>query len=66
MHLVINGRQEDIPGPETMGDLLRTLDIAAQRVAVELNGELVTRDRYEATHLSEGDRLEIVTFVGGG
>lgn len=51
---------------ETMQQLLSSLDLARQRVAVEINGELVQRDSYRATRLSDGDRVEIVTFVGGG
>ena len=38
----------------------------ADRVAIELNREIVPRDRWSATRLNEGDRLEIVHFVGGG
>jgi sulfur carrier protein len=65
MRLVINGQSEEID-VETMHDLLNSLDLARQRVAVEINGELVTRGAYASTRLSEGDRIEIVTFVGGG
>jgi sulfur carrier protein len=66
MQAVINGLPEDIGTLVTLGDLLRAREIVPQRVAVELNGGLVSRERYDATTLAEGDHLEIVTFVGGG
>ncbi|MFH0983120.1 MAG: sulfur carrier protein ThiS [Planctomycetota bacterium] len=66
MQVVINGRQEDLDNLKTLGDLFRARQVVPQRVAVELNGELVTRNQYDATRLADGDRLEIVTFVGGG
>ena len=66
MQVVINGRQEELDILVTMGDLLRSLELVPERVAVELNGELVKRDRYDTTRLADGDRIEIVTFVGGG
>ncbi len=45
---------------------LKSLGMKSDRVAVELNRDIVPRDRWLETHLSEGDRLEIVHFVGGG
>jgi len=46
--------------------LLEMLGMKADRVAVELNREIVPRDRWASTYLTEGDRLEVVHFVGGG
>lgn len=66
MHLLINGKPEEIADVETTQDLLGLLDLTSQRVAVEVNGELVPRNTYESARLHEGDRVEIVTFVGGG
>ena len=49
-----------------MGDLLRELDIRTERVAVELNLEILDRKEFELRGLKEGDRLEILSFIGGG
>ena len=50
----------------TVADLIRELALAGKRVAVEKNGEIVPRSRYEDSPLAAGDRLEIIAAVGGG
>ena len=50
----------------TIADLLRRLSLDGRRVAVELNLQVVPRADHATRRLSHGDRLEIVTFVGGG
>ena len=50
----------------TVAGLLRELDIQSDRVAVELNLEIVDRQAFETRRLQEGDRLEILSFIGGG
>jgi len=67
MRLVINGEDRDLDAPvPTLAALLEHLGMKTDRVAVELNREIVARDRWSDTRLVEGDRLEIVHFVGGG
>lgn len=67
MRLVINGEDRELDAPvPTLAALLEHLGMKADRVAVELNREIVARDRWSDTRLGEGDRLEIVHFVGGG
>lgn len=66
MNLVINGEPRDFHPPLTLGGLVEQLGMKADRVAVELNRSIVARDQWAATSLAEGDRLEIVHFVGGG
>ena len=69
MKLQINGEERDfsgIPDPFSLAALIQTLGMKSDRVAVELNRDIVPRDRWAETHLNEGDRLEIVHFVGGG
>jgi thiamine biosynthesis protein ThiS len=69
MKLHINGDERnfsDTPTPFTLAALVETLGMKADRVAVELNREIVQRDRWVETPLHDGDRLEIVHFVGGG
>ncbi len=66
MKLQINGEKRELAEGLTLAALLEQLGMKADRVAVELNREIVRRERWAQTHLSEGDRLEIVQFVGGG
>jgi len=69
MKLQINGEERDFggsPAPFTLAALVEILGMKADRVAVELNSDIVPRDRWAETQLQEGDRLEIVHFVGGG
>ncbi|HZE27493.1 MAG TPA: sulfur carrier protein ThiS [Terriglobales bacterium] len=66
MKLVINGEDRSVQGPLTLKGLVEQLGMKTDRVAVELNRDIVARDRWSQTQLAEGDRLEIVHFVGGG
>ncbi len=66
MKLNINGDEKTFDSPLTLASLIEILNMKADRVAVELNRDIVPRDRWAATALNEGDRLEIVHFVGGG
>lgn len=66
MKLIINGDTRDFNSISTISDLLDQLRMKADRVAVELNRDLVPRDQWTTTQLSDGDKLEIVHFVGGG
>lgn len=66
MVLTINGEPRDFPDGLTLAALIAQLGMKADRVAVELNLEIVPRGNWEATQLKDGDKLEIVHFVGGG
>jgi thiamine biosynthesis protein ThiS len=66
MMLTINGENREFHSISMISTLLDQLGMKPDRVAVELNRELIPRDRWAATELSDGDRLEIVHFVGGG
>jgi sulfur carrier protein len=66
IRIVLNGTSREVASGTTIAGLLDNLSLPGTRVAVERNGEIVRRPVYEATGLAEGDRLEIVTFVGGG
>ena len=68
MNLQINGEQKSFnsPEPSTLAHLVEILGMKSDRVAVELNREIVPRNLWPETKLKEGDRLEIVHFVGGG
>jgi thiamine biosynthesis protein ThiS len=66
MNLVINGENRTLPEPLSVSGLVEHLGMKADRVAVELNLDIVPRERWQGTQLADGDRLEIVHFVGGG
>lgn len=66
MLLHINGEQREFPDALTVAVLVGQLGIKPDRVAVELNLEIVPRAQWEATQLKDGDKLEVVHFVGGG
>ena len=65
MKLTINGQEQDF-SPITLAQLVEQLGMKQDRVAVELNLNIVPRDQWAETYLAEGDQLEIVHFVGGG
>jgi sulfur carrier protein len=67
MKLHINGEERTFDSPvSTLAALVETLGMKSDRVAVELNRDIVPRDRWSETPLKDGDRLEVVHFVGGG
>ena len=66
MKLQINGEVRDFSSPLSLVSLLKELDMKLDRVAIELNRNIVPREQWANTELREGDRLEIVHFVGGG
>jgi sulfur carrier protein len=66
VEIIVNGERRRIDEGTTVLSLLRELSLPMTRVAVERNLSLVRKAEFAETVLSEGDRLEIVTFVGGG
>lgn len=66
MKLTVNGEIRVAREGEPLDAFLSGLGLAPEKVAVERNGQIVPRSAYAATPLSEGDKLEIVEFVGGG
>ena len=66
MQVRLNGELREIPDGLTVAGLLAHLGVKAQRVAVEVNETVVTKDRYEQQPIRSGDTVEIVAFVGGG
>jgi thiamine biosynthesis protein ThiS len=66
LRVQVNGEIRNVADHSTLSDLVDELSLAPARIAVELNGEVVRRNKWTETVLSEGDRLEVVHFVGGG
>ena len=66
MRITVNGEERKVTSDTTVAQLLERLEIVGGRIAVERNLEIVPRSNFDALHLREGDKLEIVHFVGGG
>ena len=66
MQIIVNGEERAVDDSITLLILVQQLGLKPERVAVELNRKIVSRDRWPDTMLQNGDRLEIVHFVGGG
>ncbi len=66
IHVIVNGESTEVPSGTTVQDLVIQLGLGGRQVAVERNRAVVPRASHAATPLTDGDRLELVTFVGGG
>lgn len=66
MRVYINGEEREVEAVATVADLVAALDLETRKVAVERNLEIVPRSLHAATPVHDGDRFEIVTFIGGG
>lgn len=66
MRIELNGETREIPGALTLAGLIEHLQLARERLAVELNRRVIRRAEWSEVNLSEGDKVEIVHFVGGG
>ncbi len=66
MQITVNGAATDAAQAATLSALLEQLKLVGQRLAVELNGEIIPRSLHPLTTLKDGDRLEIIHAVGGG
>ena len=64
--ITVNGKPYSVDRPVNLADLLQDMALAGKRIAVEKNGEIVPRSRFNDTRVNDGDRLEIVVAVGGG
>ncbi len=66
VRVALNGKPRALPAPASVGSALESLGLKDRPVAVEVNGDLVRRRNHATTPIRDGDRVEIVTFVGGG
>ncbi|MGK2739986.1 sulfur carrier protein ThiS [Tepidicaulis sp. LMO-SS28] len=66
MQIILNGEARDLASAVTVEGLLQELGLEERKVAIERNLEIVPRSAYGGTQLEDGDRIEIVHFVGGG
>jgi sulfur carrier protein len=66
MELVINGKTEQLPDGLTAAELVARLGLQDERLAMEVNREIVPRSRFDSHRFNAGDRVEIVRAIGGG
>lgn len=66
MQILVNAQPLEVSEGATLGALVETLKLGGQRIAIELNGDIVPRSRWLAVRLAVGDRAEIVKAIGGG
>jgi thiamine biosynthesis protein ThiS len=66
INITINGEPKPIAATTTVTALVAQLELTAQRLAIELNRDILPRTQWAETMLNDGDKLEIVHFVGGG
>jgi sulfur carrier protein len=66
MQIYVNGEEKQIPDTTDMASLIELMELGGQRIAVEVNEELVPRSTFGDFHLKESDRVEIIHAVGGG
>ena len=66
MRVILNGKEQQYPEPLSLSQLIEQLGMKGDRIAVELNRDIVGRSQWAETPLRDGDRLDIVHFVGGG
>jgi sulfur carrier protein len=66
IQILVNGNEVSIPQPMSVRQLLDTVEVPPNYLAVEVNGEVVMREDYATTQVDAGDQVEVVTLVGGG
>ena len=64
--IIVNGKEINLTKETSVADYLEQNKYQVKRIAVELNGDILPKYSYSDTMLKDGDRLEVVTFVGGG
>ena len=62
----LNGRKLELKKKHTVLTLLKIYKIDSKKIAVELNGKIINRDKYKAVNVKDKDQIEIVHFIGGG
>ena len=66
LQITVNGEAVSLPGPMTVEQVLDTVEVPPNYLAVEVNAEVVPREQYASRMIEPGDELEVVTLVGGG
>ena len=66
MEVIVNGEKREIAGEMNLNELLANLALPRERIAVELNKEVVRKNDWETIRVKDADKIEIIHFVGGG
>jgi len=66
MKILVNGEKHEHGGQGTIASLLKEMEISGDRVAIMVNDKVVNRDERKSVRLKDGDRVELLTFAGGG
>ena len=66
MQIILNGEPHDMPEQVYVTDLIEQLGLSGQRLAIEVNGDIVPRSQHAERQLGAGDRVEVVRAIGGG
>ena len=66
INILVNGETREVSGEIDLDQLLEFFLLPKQRIAIELNNSVVRRTDWPITHVTNGDKLEVVHFVGGG
>lgn len=66
MKILINGETKELSSELNLSELLKHFSLPSERVAIELNKEVVRKKDWELVKIAEGDKLEVIHFVGGG
>jgi thiamine biosynthesis protein ThiS len=66
VRIQLNGQDSEVAAETSVQELITKLELTPQRVAVELNHQVIRRQEWDSTKLQEDDQVEIVHFVGGG
>jgi thiamine biosynthesis protein ThiS len=66
LNVFVNGEQKEIAEGSAVSDLINLLGLTPERLAVELNRRIIKRAEWPSTTLRDGDKVEVVHFVGGG
>ena len=64
--ITVNGKPIQCTTPITLTELIQNQGLNPERIALELNGEIIKRSEFDTTFASDGDKVEMVHFVGGG
>jgi sulfur carrier protein len=66
VEITLNGEPRQFPEGVSLAEIVEQLDLANQRIAIEINEDLAPRSSYASRYLHSGDRVEIIQAVGGG
>lgn len=66
MQIRLNGQPKELDAPVTVAQLVADEGFRPELIAVEINYEILPKDKYKTTQIQEGDSIEVVSFMGGG